>query len=115
MYKLANGWTKERVLAQVKKYNNGTRAMKPTGNGCSYRAEDGNRCAIGAFIPDHYDVTAFYFGGTARALIEDYSDLAQYMPFNDPLALTDFQRAHDDCADSAVYNSIETFLRDMVE
>lgn len=83
MYKLANGWTKEKVLNQVKKYNNGTRAMKPVGDECSYRTEDGNRCAVGAFIPDHYDVTAFYFSGAARVLIERYPDLAQYMPFND--------------------------------
>src|ERR1700677_3554187 len=116
MYKLANGWTKEKVLAQVKKYNNGTRAMKPTNvGGCTYKAENGNRCAVGCFIPDNYDVTAFYFVGGARALIKNYPDLAQYMPFDKPLALVEFQRAHDDCFDSDVYVSIEKFLRDRVE
>lgn len=28
MYKLINGWTKAKVLEQVKKYNNGTQAMR---------------------------------------------------------------------------------------
>jgi hypothetical protein len=119
MYKLANGWTKERVLAQVKKYNNGTRALRidNKGNeiGCAYRSGDGNRCAVGCFIPERYDVTAFYFGGSARALIDRYPDLANVMPFDEPLALTDFQNAHDDSAHNSVYKSIEEFLRKCVE
>jgi hypothetical protein len=45
-HKLINGWTKETVMAQVKKYNNGTKATKEWQRVCQYLTDKGNRCAI---------------------------------------------------------------------
>lgn len=45
-----NGWTKERIIEQIK-----TNMLdhKSSLNGmCRYRTPDGNKCAVGCFIPD---------------------------------------------------------------
>lgn len=52
-YKCINGWTKEKMKAQIKLKNNGMRAVDPWGIICLYRTPDGNACAIGCFIPDN--------------------------------------------------------------
>ena len=50
-YKTINGWTKDKMKAQVRAKNNGKRSLRRSG-GCAYQVTDGNRCAAGCFIPD---------------------------------------------------------------
>ena len=53
MYKTINGWTKEKMIAQIQMRNNGTVSVR--GGRCQYRANhkpNGNACAVGCFIPD---------------------------------------------------------------
>ena len=124
MFKLANGWTKAKVLAQVKKFNNGTRAMSNqvssnTGKPyCAYQDRDnGNRCAIGCFIPNTAigEISDKILG--AWDIVRD-NHLQDFMPFEGPNALEAFQKAHDDCDkmhDGNVYAAIEFFLNTGVE
>ncbi len=115
-FKLANGWTKSKVLAQVKKYNNGTRAAKPCG-GCMYLMPDGNRCAVGAFIPDGHAALASESG--VKDLLDFFWDLRELMPFSDGVALSAFQRSHDLCGSGGrpegVIPSVTSFLEHDVE
>src|SRR5271156_3153544 len=99
MYKLANGWTKETVMAQIKKYNNGTKATRESGS-CTYLAKDGNRCAIGCFIPDGHK--ALLDDGSAYHIV-DYPELAKLMPFDDRCILQVFQEIHDGGPKDGVY------------
>jgi hypothetical protein len=112
MYKLANGWTKEKVIAQVKKFNNGTKAVNDF-KLCIYKAKDGNRCAIGCFIPEEHK-EALNFQGSVGSLLNRYPNLKPYMPFANLDALEDFQRAHD-CTNLNVHVAVENFLKTYVE
>ena len=108
-YKLVNGWTKEKVMEQVRKYNNGTQAVKD--GTCLYN-HNSNRCAIGCFIPDGHPA----LGSRERVitLLSDYPDLISYMPFSDSDALRYFQRSHDVCDmghfNGDTYFAIQNFL-----
>ena len=114
MYKLANGWTKESVMEQFKKYNNGNMARDYKRGICVYQTDDGNRCAIGAFIPDGHE--GLQFEGPVNQLLMRYSDLKSYIPFDDLDALEVFQQVHDGSFSGLdIYQRIENFLRDMLE
>lgn len=116
MYTLKKGWTRQRVMEQFKKYNNGTRAH--SGLDCVYMTPNGNRCAVGAFIPDDHAGLRLY--GTAMLLLGQYPGLLEFMPFDDVAALTAMQRAHDQCrndqGDSGdTYAAMAHFLETQVQ
>lgn len=107
--KLINGYTKESFVAKVKEKNNGTRAMD---NGsCMYMADDGNRCFIGAFIPDGHPALTSTL--SALDLIQEYLDLKKHMPFESNTDLRNFQRMHDDTA--YPYNALEDFVKENLD
>jgi hypothetical protein len=114
MFKLSNGWTKERVMEQIRKYNNGTRSeVSEDGEiNCLYKAPNGNRCAIGCFIPD--DHPSLEWEGGVLHLKRIYPELMKLMPFDEPMALLAFQRSHDN-SDGDVYQSVQHFLNCEVE
>jgi hypothetical protein len=53
VYRTINGWTKERMIAQIqaKVPKNGGYSGNNRSN-CAYRTQSGGACAVGAFIPD---------------------------------------------------------------
>lgn len=111
-FKLANGWTKEKVMEQVKKYNDGTRAITLDG-ACTYANGNNNRCAIGCFIPDNHKALTLNAGVTY--ILENFPDLKKYMPFDNAKALNELQSTHDNCFDINVHESIQMFLDTKVE
>jgi hypothetical protein len=114
-HKLINGWTKETVMAQVKKYNNGTKATKEWQRVCQYLTDKGNRCAIGCFIPDGHKALKSEVPASALVNKYNYPELAHLMPFQGD-SLDAFQRAHDWASSHAsVWGAIEEFLNDDVE
>lgn len=105
--KLINGWTKQRVMEQVKKYNNGTKAYSHITASCEYLT-DNNRCAVGCFIPDGHE--ALYTRMRADKLLERYPELSKVMPFS-PTNLIVFQNVHDFTKNGeSTYDRIEDFL-----
>ena len=113
MFKLTNGWTKATVLAQVKKYNNGTQAIDRESGSCRYQVPDGNRCAIGCFIPNGHPALA-YEGGSI-SLLNQYPELWRLMPF-ESVGLGRFQSIHDTfSARGEVHQAIESFLNTEVK
>ena len=110
--KLINGWTKRKVMNRIKKYNNGKRAVNYTGDRCVYLAPNGNRCAIGCFIPDSH--SALCEKCKVESLIENYPDLTTVMPF-EVGGLVLFQTAHDDAPTEQVHREIKIFLDTFVE
>ncbi len=50
MFKTINGWTKARMIAQIRLRNDGTKSVNTRG-GCVYQSPTGNACAVGCFIP----------------------------------------------------------------
>jgi len=116
--KLINGWTKEKVMAQVMKYNKGERALffsekhNVVQDTCVYEDKDGNRCAVGCFIPDGH--VALKSRLTAPSLVEEYAALKPLMPFEGD-GLTMFQKTHDKALNGDVYRAIDVFLDSEVE
>lgn len=118
-FQLINGWTKEKVLEQFKKKNNGT--VSKDSIICSYKTLDGNHCAVGAFIPDEAYSLSFE-KNPVNDLLSKYPHLTSYMPL-DRKGLTAMQCAHDQCnyipytyyTNGDTYKAIEQFLNNEVE
>lgn len=51
-FKCINGYTKDKMIEMIKTRMLDHRSMNSVGTYCSYLAPDGNRCAVGVFIPD---------------------------------------------------------------
>lgn len=62
------------------------------GEACAYRTPEGDRCAIGALIPD--EVYKLEWEGCAGAKLYEYPELHQYLPRTRALA-TALQSIHD--------------------
>lgn len=107
MRKFANGWTKETVRAQVKKFNNGSKALDNANSElCRYKNSEGNRCFIGAFIPN--DHSALSSLANITNLLISYPKLIKNMPFEALDDLIDFQVSHD--AYNDIYAALDSFL-----
>lgn len=59
MFKTINGFTKASMKRAIRAGNNGHKSkLSPSNKMCAYRAPDGNKCAVGCFIPDEVDLYA---------------------------------------------------------
>lgn len=97
-HKTINGWTKEKMKAQIRLKNNGTRAHD--GDSCKYMTPDGNRCAVGCFIPDDQFSEGLLESTDVTDLLIRYKHLKEYMPLEDR-GLTFMQGEHDSGYDVA--------------
>lgn len=115
-FELAKGWTKKKVMDQVKKFNNNTRSMGDK-DSCAYKNNEGNRCAIGCFIPNRS--RAFGSSWGVEDLLGMFPQLKKSMPFEDVKALIACQEAHDDAKDGVkgktVYDLVAKFLKNKVK
>lgn len=120
-HKLKDGWTKDKVMAQFKEKNNGTRAMIITDEddlGCAYRGVNGNACAAGAFIPDKLYRKDMEDVPIATVL-RKYPRVEKYMPL-DSRGMECMQSVHDSCnqeggTNGDTYQAIQNFLDNEVE
>ena len=97
-----NGWTKEKMKAQIMERNIGKASMIH-GFGCAYQGADGNACAVGCFLPKDYNLEDFESGNSGATdvlkLIERFPDLRNLMPL-DVYDLKNLQVVHDSFADT---------------
>lgn len=111
--KLKNGWTRTKIMNRIKKYNYNRVAKNSDAFSCSYLTNDGNRCVIGAFIPDKH--AGLESSKSVRGLLDSYPDLRKYMPSSDLAFLTMLQVTHDRIGKrSEVYPKIKEFLDDCI-
>lgn len=89
-FKLANGWTKERALRVLFAGNNGERAVG--GITCKYLTSDGNKCAVGCFIPDGHPLQNMDLSVAHAA--ERYPEIIGMMPLSSS-GMRKLQMAHD--------------------
>lgn len=75
-YMTQNGWTREKMKEQIRKYNNGTKAI--VGNACQYLTADNNRCAAGCFFPDDHRALSYY--GNIVDILHSCPDLEEHFP-----------------------------------
>ena len=95
MHQTINGWTKEKMIETIYAGNKGKCAVIRNHFEqivCSYLTEDGNKCAVGCFIPDGH--IAQTRTTTAGALLADYPDLVHFMPL-EIAGLIVMQKTHD--------------------
>lgn len=88
-----NGWTKEKVLAQVKRNFIGVSKVPGVGNGCAYLDAQGRKCLVGCFIPSNRPAARRFPGGVGD-LLEHFPTLTKLMPF-DFDGLSRMQSFHD--------------------
>lgn len=95
-FQTINGWTKEKMIQQIKSRNNGKPSLVVKGGepSCVYRNPvDGNCCAAGCFIPDEKYSQAME-GGTIIRVLKDFPSLSASMPLEGP-GMAELQCAHD--------------------
>lgn len=96
MYMTINGWTKAKMIEaiQTKMLDHVSAAwsVKSESMLCAYQAPDGNRCAVGVFMPDGH--SGLGLKGGAGELLDTYPDLIPVMPLP-PVGLSSMQAAHD--------------------
>jgi len=90
MYECINGYTKESMINKIYEGNNGERAHD--GTACCYLTQNGNKCAVGCFIPDGHRGQSFR--GDVLKLLRGCPDLEEFMPLNQ-YGLLSLQGVHD--------------------
>jgi len=93
MFKAINGWTKAKMLKVIKarRYN----AAAVIGEFCAYTTPNGNRCAVGLFIPKGHGGSSIC--GGVYDLFRAHPELKEVMPLG-VSALTKLQKVHDHCS-----------------
>lgn len=101
MFQTINGWTKEKMKAQIRAKNNGQPSIRKVANDdgtfyttCVYRAKDGNACAAGCFIPDDKYSARTMEGWNIRHAAELDHDLRDQLPLTLD-GMTHMQVLHD--------------------
>ena len=110
IHKTINGWTKEKMKAQIRAKNDGSKSGSyEIGFGdfaCKYRGDNSNACAVGCFILDE-DYKSEFEGHSLQGLLE-YEEFAQ-MPL-DYFGLKEMQNEHD----SAIKMPPDGNMRDLL-
>ena len=124
MFKPINGWTKERILEVIKARTHDGPSICTKEKYCVYKAIDGNKCAVGLFIPEGHPGQTYE--GTVKSLVHLHPDLRDFMPLDirslhelqrvhdteSPYHESDFQRPFDGNAKSAMIDWVEKYVRD---
>jgi hypothetical protein len=108
-FQAINGWTKATMLQQILTKNNGRRAVDQISAPiCLYQDQSGNRCFVGAFIPDHHPAldNAIF---PLDELLEDYPDLKACMPL-DIIGLCELQGLHDRSFNKSTHLAAEEWI-----
>lgn len=93
MYQPINGFTKAKILEVLKaRPLEGPAIRDEYSYTCAYKGKDGNRCAVGMFIPDGHDGESYE--GSVGSLLERYPDLMPLMPLQYE-GLKGIQLVHD--------------------
>lgn len=87
-----NGWTKEKILRVLETRPNKEKAYDKDNLFCVYLDNNGNKCAVGMFIPDGHSAQQYL--GDADQLFSRHRDLLEIMPFS-PYSMVIFQSIHD--------------------
>jgi hypothetical protein len=88
-----NGWTKERILAQIND-NLTCKSVDFRTGSCVYRDELGNKCVVGLFIPDSDITSKMNNIGGVKSLLLFFPTLLPFMPLQTS-ALEKLQQVHD--------------------
>lgn len=109
-YQTINGWTVEKMKEQIRKKNNGKRAVGEHPDFdreiCLYETPDGNHCAVGCFIPEGHK--ALSLGAGVDSLLDLNPELHDVFPLESE-ALSQLQSVHDGNGDN--YDIRETLCR----
>ena len=107
-----NGWNKEKVMAQIRLKNNGSRAFE--NEQCKYRTDNNNACLVGCFIPDEkYKLSMDTNGSNSAQIVIKNYNLGRFMPL-DNKQMSFLQSLHDDELEDyngeEFYKTIENYL-----
>lgn len=92
MYTPINGYTKAKILEIIESRPGNGPAVREDGETCTYKSPNGDKCAVGLFIPEGHQGQEHW--GNARTLLTKFPDLEALMPL-EPQGLGELQLAHD--------------------
>lgn len=104
MYRCINGWTKDRMLEVVTNRPFEEAAYCDKREECYYIMPNGNRCAVGLFIPNDHPALKESMG--VVAVCGKYRGLLEILPL-ELSGMQDFQLAHDLNKENAKTKMIE--------
>lgn len=111
MYKPINGWTRDKMIKHIE--DNFTIKSEGPEETCLYRHPDGQKCAVGIFIPDNkYDSDMENI--KASGIPKRYSFMADLMPL-DSYGLNEYQNVHDDSDGKNTKQELIDWVRNNVE
>lgn len=96
-YKPLNGYTKAKIIETIRSKMLDHKSRHESLKYCVYRAHDGNRCAVGVFIPENHDAEISSL--SVGELLRNYTGLLQHMPL-EMRALRELQIIHDQTPDN---------------
>lgn len=109
-YQCINGWTKESMIAHIKKEFKG-KSVSVNGEACLYRASEGKKCAVGMFIPEGH----YYEGIEGNGYYDnEMRKFDKFMPL-DIAAMTMLQSIHDSSNPQNTLNAMLTWIESNVE
>lgn len=111
MFKVINGWTKEKMKEHIVNNFKG----KATGKNeiqCEYKTQDGRKCAVGMFIPE--DCYESSMDGSVNSLLFYWPKVILHMPLEED-GLTKMQLIHDNSAPEDTLQDLLTFIDKNVE
>lgn len=92
MYKPINGWTKEKILNVIRARKQKKAAYDKNTSQCKYLTKDGNKCAVGLFIPDGHQAQNYVCD--VINLITSFPTLIKNMPL-ETYAMKQLQKVYD--------------------
>lgn len=92
MFKAINGWTKKKILKVLQDRKFARAAYNEAQKVCEYRTKDGNRCAVGLFIPNGHE--GLSHSGAVGGLLDAFPDLRKKLPLGEK-GLDFLQDVHD--------------------
>lgn len=114
MFKVINGWTKEKMIEHVKNNFKG-KSFKDDDrySVCVYRGMNSKKCAAGMFIQDE-DYLNIMEGTNIGALMVRYTKIERSMPLTYE-AMNMFQESHDSSLENETLNCMINFINNQVE
>lgn len=110
MYKTINGWTKQSMIAHIKKEFKG-KSVNDGESFCMYRGPGDRKCAVGMFIPD--DKYLQNMEGCSY-ISKELDSVRQYMPL-DRQGMSRLQDIHDGSRSSRTLQDMLEWIEKNVE
>lgn len=101
--------THKEIMVKIMRHNSGSRALNTDLDVCAYITKDGNRCAIGCFLPRRL-AKQYADVGSVTDLINADENLIDFMPSKSKQWLLRLQEQHDTYEGKYLHHTLNLWL-----